>query len=136
MTGPLDLAPFAKAVDRLLEGLDRCRREPGDLQVRDGLIQRFEFTYELAHKTLKRHLEAVVPDPTEVDRWAFADLIRVGFERGLLHQGWPAWRTFRDMRARTSHTYDESTASAVVDGIPDFLQEARFLLDRLQGESK
>lgn len=136
MTGPLDLSPLHKAIDRLVEGLERCRREPDDLQVRDGLIQRFEFTYELAHKSLKRHLESVVPDPSEVDRWAFADLIRVGFERGLLHQGWPAWRTYRDMRARTSHTYDEATARVVVDGIPDFLEEARFLLARLQGEAK
>jgi hypothetical protein len=36
------------------------------------------------------------------------------------------------MRARTSHSYDEATALAVVAGIPGFLDEARFLCDRLR----
>ncbi len=136
MTGPLDLSPLAKAIERLDEGVERCRREPGDLQVRDGLVQRFEFTYELAHKMLKRHLEQIVPDPSEVDRLVFADLIRIGFERGLLAQGWPAWRTYREMRSRTSHAYDEAMAQAVVDGIPAFLDEVRVLLDRLRSEAR
>ena len=53
---PLDLAPFACAVARLREGLERHRREPGDDQLRDGLIQRFTQTYELAHRTLRRFI--------------------------------------------------------------------------------
>jgi hypothetical protein len=35
-------------VRRLREGLARYRREPTDEQLRDGLIQRFEFTYALS----------------------------------------------------------------------------------------
>ncbi len=45
---------------------------------------------------------------------------------------WPRWKGFRDMRARTSHSYDEAVALDVVAGIPDFLDEARFLRDRLR----
>ena len=45
---------------------------------------------------------------------------------------WTYWRKFRDMRSRTSHTYDEETAIQVVSGIPEFLQEAQFLQQALQ----
>jgi Nucleotidyltransferase substrate binding protein like len=45
---PLDLSSLGNVVVRLHEELSRHPREPADEQVRDGLIQRFEFTYELA----------------------------------------------------------------------------------------
>jgi hypothetical protein len=44
----------------------------------------------------------------------------------------PRWRTYRDMRAKTSHTYNEITALEVVADIPAFLEEARYLRDRLR----
>jgi hypothetical protein len=40
--------PLANAVDRLREGLRRYELDRTDEQIRDGLIQRFEFTYELS----------------------------------------------------------------------------------------
>jgi hypothetical protein len=43
----LDPTSLGNAVGRLREGLARHEREPGDEQVRDGLIQRFEFTYRV-----------------------------------------------------------------------------------------
>jgi hypothetical protein len=44
----LDLTAFGNAVQRLRDGLARHHREPDDEQLRDGLIQRVEFAYELA----------------------------------------------------------------------------------------
>lgn len=127
----LDTSSFAKAVMRLHEGLLRYRLDISDTQVRDGLVQRFEFTYELAHKMLKRYLEAASPSPDVIDAMAFQDLVRTGNEQGLLRSDWPRWRTFRMLRGKTSHTYDEAIALEVVAVIPDFLDEARHLLDRL-----
>lgn len=49
--------PLQKASKRLNEGLIRYQDDITDEQIRDGLIQRFESTYELSHKTLKRYLE-------------------------------------------------------------------------------
>jgi nucleotidyltransferase substrate binding protein (TIGR01987 family) len=124
---PLDLTPLARAIESLRAGLARHLATPGDDQLRDGLIQRFEFTYELAHRTLRRHLRETSASPDLIDQLSFADLIRTGNEQALLHADWPTWRTFRDMRARTSHTYDAAIARAVVAGIPDFLAEATHL---------
>ncbi len=128
----LDLSPLRNAVARLAEGLDRYQRETDDAQIRDGLIQRFEFTYEQCHKMVKRFLEAGAATPGEFDEADFAHLIRSASEQGLLLGDWPKWRSYREMRAKTSHTYDEEIALVVVAGIPDFLEEARYLLDQLE----
>jgi nucleotidyltransferase substrate binding protein (TIGR01987 family) len=130
----LDLTPLSNAVARLAEGLDRHRRNPEDDQLRDGLIQRFEFTYELSHRMLKRYLRQVSASPDRFDAMPFQELIRTGSEQGLLRSGWPDWRRFRDMRARTSHAYDAAIAAQVVAGIPEFLGEAIFLRDALRAK--
>jgi nucleotidyltransferase substrate binding protein (TIGR01987 family) len=129
---PLDLTSLVNAVQRLEEGLVRYQSDISDTQIRDGLIQRFEFTYELSHKMLRRYLEAAAANPTEFDAADFQYLIRTGNEQGLLHSAWPEWRKFRDMRSKTSHTYDEDIALQVVGGIPAFLQESRYLLSELE----
>ena len=128
----IKIEPLTNAINRLEEGLARYQRDITDTQIRDGLIQRFELTYELAHKTLKRFLENVSPTPDEYNNADFSYLIRSANEQGLLLKDWPAWKGYRDMRAKTSHTYDEETALEVVAGIAPFLDEARFLRDQLQ----
>jgi nucleotidyltransferase substrate binding protein (TIGR01987 family) len=132
MNDKLNLAPLEKAVSRLTEGLARYEKDITDTQIRDGLIQRFEFSYEISHKMLKRHLEAVSPTPEQFDAMAFADLIRSANEQGLLLGDWSAWKIYREMRSKTSHTYDEEIAIEVVHSIPAFLEEARHLLKQLQ----
>jgi len=127
-----DLSPLDRAIQRLNEGWIRYQQDISDTQIRDGLIQRFEFTYEISHRMLKRYLEATSANPAEFDDMAFQDLIRTGNERGLLLSSWPQWRTYRDMRAKTSHTYDENVALEVVAGIPDFQKEAAFLYRKLR----
>ncbi len=128
----LDLTSFSKAVERLSEGLIRYRQEVTDTQIRDGLIQRFEFTYEISHKMLKRYLELSSATPEQYDKMPFADLIRSGNEQGLLLGTWLEWRVYREMRSKTSHTYDEETALEVVSGIPAFLTESQFLWGQLR----
>ena len=128
----LDIQSLLNAIERLHEGLQRYQLDIRDVQIRDGLVQRFEFTYEISHKTLKRYLEYSSASPAQFDQMPFADLIRTANEQGLLQGDWPTWRTYRDMSAKTSHTYDEDIALQVVAGIPDFLAEARFLATQLQ----
>lgn len=128
----LNLTPLENAVARLGEGLQRYQLDVSDSQIRDGLIQRFEFSYEIAHKMLKRYLIATSPTPEHYEQMPFSDLIRSGNEQALLRSDWPVWRGYRDMRSRTSHTYDEAVALQVVSGIPDFLIEAEYLLAQLR----
>jgi nucleotidyltransferase substrate binding protein (TIGR01987 family) len=128
----LDTTSLANAVRRLREGLVRHQTEPGDEQLRDGLIQRFEFTYELSHRTLRRYLVEAAASPDAVAAMPFADLIHVGNTQGLLRSEWPIWRRFREMRSRTSHTDDAGTAAEVVVALPVFLAEVEHLLVELE----
>jgi len=128
----LDLSTLHKALGRLDEGYQRYLLDVRDLQIRDGLIQRYEFTYEISHKMLKRHLEMTSPNPEIFDAMPFADLIRTGNELSILKSDWSAWKLFREMRAKTSHTYDEDIAQTVVQVIPDFIHEVRYLEQQLE----
>jgi nucleotidyltransferase substrate binding protein (TIGR01987 family) len=129
---PIEITPLVNAIDRLREGLARHQSDPADDQLRDGLIQRFEFTYELCHRLLRRFIRETAASPEEVDRMAFQDLIRTANQQGLLLGDWPAWHRYRDARARTSHTYQAKTAQEVAAAIPGFLGEAEFLRDELR----
>ncbi|MBF0611733.1 MAG: nucleotidyltransferase substrate binding protein [Magnetococcales bacterium] len=132
MMEPLDLSPLERAVQRLDEGLSRYQQNVSDLQIRDGLIQRFEFTYEVSHKTLKKFLMLVSASPELFADRPFSDLIRTGNEYNLLLGNWADWKKYRESREKTSHTYDEPIAMEVVQSIPAFLEEARYLLEQLQ----
>ncbi|KPF53341.1 nucleotidyltransferase [Novosphingobium sp. AAP1] len=126
----LDFTPLAHAVTGLREGLVRFATDEGDTQIRDGLIQRFEFTYDLSHKMLRRVIEAGAANPEEVDRMTFPTLIRTAAEQGLTGADWTDWRTWREMRNITSRTYDEGKARQLAQAIPAFLAQAQDLLAR------
>lgn len=128
----LYLTPFENALARLQEGYARYQQDIKDNQIRDGLIQRFEFTYEISHKMLKRYLERTSPNPGQFDSMPFADLIRNGNEQSLLLSDWNQWNIFREMRSKSSHTYNEDIALEVVSVIADFIAEAKVLLEQLQ----
>ena len=127
-----NIAPFGRAIERLKEGIVRYYQDIEDEQIRDGLIKRFEFTYQLSHSTLKRYLEFASPNPGELDKMTFQDMIRTANEQGLLLGDWSSWRNFREMRTRSSHTYDEGTALQVIPHIPEFIDEVVHLYAKLQ----
>ena len=131
MENKLILTSLENAVASLQDALNEYAKEK-DAYVRDAVIQRFEYTYELSHKLLKRHLEATAANPDEIDTLSFQDLIRLGSERQLLRSGWEKWSLYRKLRGTTSHTYDEAKAQEALKKIPEFYEEAHFLLQQLQ----
>ena len=82
-TEKLDISNFERAIARLEEAIAEYEQDTTRTVVRDGLIQRFEFTYEIAHKTLKRFLEFASPSPEQYDKMVFQDLIRSANEQDL-----------------------------------------------------
>ncbi len=96
-------------------------------QLRNSVIQCFEFTYELSHKMLKRYLESTAANPQDIDLATFQTLIRTANEQGLLRSDWSMWRTYRQARTDSGHTYNQAKAEAVFALAPDFLAEAKFM---------
>jgi nucleotidyltransferase substrate binding protein (TIGR01987 family) len=73
--------------------------------IRDSLIQRFEFTYELAWKSLFYWLRSQGETVPEMQR----PIIQAAFRCELI--GDPErWERIKECRDQTSHTYDEDTA--------------------------
>lgn len=131
MPTDLDLTPFVRALAALDRGLLRWTGSPGDEELRDACIQRFEFTFELAWKMLKRRLERDLPNAAELDGMSYRALIRSGVEAGLLTAPEP-WFVYREKRNITSHIYDAAKATEVAEVIPGFFHDARALLAALQ----
>jgi nucleotidyltransferase substrate binding protein, HI0074 family len=127
----LILTPLKKALAALDSGIARALAAPQDDMLRDACIQRFEFTWELTQKLLRRKLEEVEASSAGLDQMAFRELIRLAAERGLLDDP-VAWFAFREQRNRTVHTYDETQAKAVFSALPGFAAAARRLLEELE----
>lgn len=133
----LDFSSLRSAISQLEKSLKYAQsplaKSDPDLfeQLRNSVIQCFEFTYELSHKMLKRYLEETAASPEEIDLDTFQNLIRTGNEKGLLRSDWLRWRVYRQARTDSSHTYDEGKAEAVYSMAPDFLEEARYLYKQL-----
>lgn len=131
----LILTSFQKALSTLHQGLERAVREPDDLEVRDACIQRFEYTYELSIKFIKRYIETQSSITENVDQLNLRDLLRVAGEVGLIHSV-ELWFSFREARNNTSHTYDELKAIEVFKRIPAFVLAADYLLNKIESGSK
>jgi len=131
MTQSLDLTPLQKALDSLAFAVVRTEREKPDDMLRDSVIQRFEYTYELCWKMLKRRLQLDIPSPETVDAMSFREMIREGAERGLIDDP-RAWFSYREKRNLTSHTYNEKVARDVYQAALAFVNDAKQLLAMLQ----
>ncbi len=135
----LDLTALRSAITSLDDGLavvsDAAWFNQQDAKVRNtlmaGVIQNFEFVYEIGIKMLRRQLEAEADSPAEIDQSSFRELLRLGAEKGLIDDV-EAWFGFRQMRNITAHTYDHAKAQQVYAGTQSFLTHARGLLARLE----
>lgn len=67
-----------------------------------------------------------------IDQMGFKDLIREGNRQELLRGDVAIWDKFRNARDITSHTYQAKIAAQVFDEIPSFIEEANFLLQKLE----
>ena len=119
---------FERALGRLRAAVKLAeQRELSDLEAQ-GLIQGFEYTHELAWKTLKDFLEA----QGTVNLYGSRDTTRAAFRNGLIENG-ETWMDMVDKRNLTSHTYDEEVAAEVVRTICNtYFAEFERLLARLQ----
>lgn len=125
----LDFSSLRNALSTLDEALARASLQ--DTLLRDGCIQRFEYTYELSIRMLRRKLEEISDHAEAIDQASFRELIRIAAEKGLLDNP-KRWFDFREKRNITSHTYNEKKAQEVFAIIPEFAQAAQALLQHLE----
>jgi nucleotidyltransferase substrate binding protein (TIGR01987 family) len=132
----LDLSPFERALGQLEIAIAARTANPGDDLIRDAVIQRFEFTYELSFKILKRYLRLTAAWDDQVNGLTFRELIRRASDLGLIQDDVLVWLEFRQARTDTVHTYNEMRAVEVAEAAQRFSAEARSLLNALKEKIK
>ncbi len=142
MTEKLDLSALSNAIASLEGGLEVVSdsqwfgQQSANVQntLVAGVIQNFEFVYEISIKMLRRQLEAESDSPEEVDATSFRDMLRLAGEKGLIADV-QAWFAYRQMRNITAHTYDHEKAQMVYEGTLLFMEDARALLQKLEARN-
>ena len=118
------LDDLKKALNKLKEGFPSVKTELD----RDGVIQRFEFTFELTWKVIQEYarfkgLESASP----------RDTFRVGAELGIIENP-EVWFDFLKDRNESTHLYSESQAELIYSHIPSFIKEVEKLVEKISGE--
>jgi nucleotidyltransferase substrate binding protein (TIGR01987 family) len=119
----LNLAPLIKAVDSLRDALSQSKNP----YTRDATIQRFEYTFELCWKMLRRYMAM----QSAIDHFNLKDLFREAGRQGIIAsvEDWFAYLKGRNL---TSHTYNEETAEETYQLAAAFLPDAQALLIKLR----
>lgn len=97
-------AQYNRALDRLHEVVVL---DESDI-IRDSLIQRFEFTYELAWKCMFYWLREQGESVLEMQR----PILQAAFRCELIADP-KLWEDIKEQRDETSHTYNEAKAVSV-----------------------
>ncbi len=100
---------YGKALLKLEESL---KEEPSEIVI-DGILHRFEFTFELAWKTIKDYLEYMgisekIGSPREN--------IQLAYKQGIISDG-ELWIEIMLARNSLSHLYDEETSRKIYEKI-------------------
>ncbi len=103
---------FSRALLQLDEAMELMQQRELSKLEKQGVIQRFKYCYELGQNTLKDFLVWQGIDGIVGSR----DTIREAFSKGLIGDG-HAWMQMLTDRNRTSHTYNEETAEAILINI-------------------
>lgn len=142
MSVKLDLGSFREAVSSLEAAIKivnnpewfNSQSIPMQNILRAGIVQNFEFVYEISIKMIRRQLQIDAASPSEIDFTDFKDLIRTAGEKGLV-KNVAAWFNYRNMRNITSHTYDQKKAIFVYQSTLSFIDDANNLLQRLESRN-
>jgi len=114
---------FCKAFKKLEEAVQRMQTEfyskgvldlrklkVGDDLLREGLIQRFEYTHELSWNVMKDFLS----EKGNVELYGSKDATKAAFGSDLIHNG-EVWMDMIQSRNKSSHTYNEEIADKIFE---------------------
>lgn len=114
--------------EKSLARFDEILHQEKTIANRDSAIKRFEFTVELAWKSMKTFLrgEGIICRSPK-------DCIRKAFTVGLIEDD-DGWIAMLEDRNLTVHTYDEKTADDVYERLPTYVPLLQSLLKNLRAE--
>ncbi|MDR2399626.1 MAG: nucleotidyltransferase substrate binding protein [Endomicrobium sp.] len=117
---------FENAIKAAEDTKDKAQEYIKDT-IRAGVVQNFEFTYELSWKYIQRYLELNNQIDTTVPK---KQLFREAFENGLLDAP-DSWFKYHEARNKTSHMYSQAASELVYELSNDFIKDVKNLLHNL-----
>lgn len=137
MNTKLDFSSLENAVASLHRALEiteanRYTNEDYHEVLQAGVIQNFEFTYELCWKFMKRWLEINLGG-VYVDGLSRHELFRLAAEHGLIDKT-DQWFKYHEARNETSHTYEKTVAERVFKVAKEFSKDAKQFLNNLKNK--
>ena len=126
----LNLGPLEKAIEQLKSGIMQSKVDPDNELLRDGVIQRFEYTMDLSWKMIQRYLKHIAQVEESAIRTK-KDLFREAGRLGLI-TNIEAWFGYYEARNETFHTHDPQIAESVFEQAELFLPDAVSLLEALK----
>ncbi|CZG72860.1 TPA: nucleotidyltransferase [Legionella pneumophila] len=120
---------YASALQQLSLAVNLAQTRPlSDLE-KQGLIQTFEFTHELAWNVMKDYFFFQGNSAITGSR----DATRESFNKGLIKEG-EIWMEMIKSRNQTSHTYNQSVADEIVKNIINSYHTSfQAFLEKMQG---
>ncbi len=103
---------FEKALALLKEAFEKDVAAMSDLE-KEGVVQRFEYTFELAWKTLKDYL---IFNGVSFDQITPKSVIKQAFAAKIITDG-QIWIDMLEERNLMSHTYSNESFESVFDNI-------------------
>ncbi|GLX81289.1 nucleotidyltransferase substrate binding protein [Thalassotalea eurytherma] len=125
------LANFDLALKELADAVTITEQRQLSRLEEQGLIQAFEYNYELAWNTIKDFYQ----DQGELSIQGSRDAFRLAFQRGLIEDG-QLWMEMIKSRVLTSHTYNKETARRVANQIICDFYPAFVLLNNVLHQKK
>ena len=119
----LSLLPFEKA----LQSLTLVLKEKENAITRDAAIQRFEYTFELSWKVLKRYFKI----NNNLEIFNVKDIFREAGKQSLIEKV-EKWFEYLEARSLTSHTYDKEIAEKVLQYLPEFQKELKNFISKVK----
>lgn len=116
------------AIAQLEKGMRETETHPDSELMRDGVIQRFEYTMDLAWKMMQRYLKSIQVDESVIR--SKNDLFRESARIKIIADA-ETWIGHYAARNETSHDYDTEKADLVYQRVKLFLPDVKALLEAL-----
>jgi len=125
----LNFDALEAAIAQLEKGLDEAAQHPNNELMRDGVIQRFEYTMDLSWKMMQRYLKLIQIDDSVIR--SKNDIFREAARVRIITSA-ESWIGYYAARNETAHDYNTQKAQLVYQQAQLFLSDVKTLYRTLQ----
>ncbi len=124
------MTQLGNAITSLKSILNRYNRDRSDIDIRDGVIQRFKVLYFFATDVIKKYIFDNSPEPDEFI--TYREMICQADKFGILLNDINVWSKYNDLYQKRNNENYEQIANSIISILPQFIEDTSFLLNTLE----